>query len=270
MKKYILIFTITVFLLTMTSCVLITPSNLTLPKTIDEVEQMISVVPNCYYELEDVNNTEYEDEIPEGAQMTLIAEASNDFFVGVRFVDEDSLNNAYEKIVLLIEDLIVYEFNKDKNLFKIYSNDCWIYAGSNDFISYFEGKNDYLINKEEILMPLETIEERLKSNNFEVELINISEESKEYQEYGVRLVVLANNPESNDVIALYQMDSIENSTKYREQLTELLKETYYTELLDKLNLEIYHTKSGKYENYVYIGTPNAVAIIKGELLKIGN
>ena len=172
--------------------------------------------------------------------------------------------------MLTISKDIFLSFSKDKNLFKIYSNDCWIYAGSNDFISYFEGKNDYLINKEAILMPLETIEERLKSNNFEVELINISEESKEYQEYGVRLVVLANNTELNEVIVICQMNSIENSTKYREQLTELLKETYYSELLDKLNLEIYHTKSGKYENYVYIGTPNAVAIIKGEHLKIGN
>ena len=270
MKKYSLIFIIILFLLTTTSCVVLVDNNITLPKTIDEVEQMISAVPNCYYELDDVVNTEYVEEAPVGAQITLIAEASNDFFIGVRFVDEDSLKNTYNEIVLLIEDLIVYEFNKDKKLFKIYSNDCWIYTGSSDFVSYFEGKNDEFINQEEIIIPLETIEDRLKNYNFEVNMIDIPVDSKLYKEMGVQKVVLASNTTSSEVITLYQLTTRDNCIRYRDELIDSLEEDYFLELVDELNLDIHHYKYSTYENYVYVGTEKTVAIIKGEYLNIGN
>ena len=70
MKKYYVILIAIITLFIVTSCDLNSNKNLVLPKTIEEVETLIKAVPNCYYEIEDVSSTEYDEEVPEGIQMT--------------------------------------------------------------------------------------------------------------------------------------------------------------------------------------------------------
>lgn len=264
MKKYYVILIAIITLFIVTSCDLNSNKNLVLPKTIEEVETLIKVVPNCIYEIEDVINTEYDEEVPEGVQMTLLGSTSKDFFLGVRFLDEESLNNAYDEMKELIEEAIIYEFDQDKDSFKIYSNDLWMYAGSKDFVSYFEGKSDKLLTKEELVVPFDTIETRLKNEGFEVSVTDVLEDSYEYKEYGCRKVIIATNSTSKEVITIYQMTSNENCMEFRSDLIDSLEEKYYDDLLSKLDWEISHTKYGTYANYIYVGTEIASTIIKGE------
>ena len=148
MKKYIIVFIYILMLLIVTSCNLNSNNKLVLPKTVEEVKTLITKIPNCLYEIEDVINTKYEEEIPSGAQITLICSTSKDFFLGVRFLDEESLNNAHDKMMKIFEETITYEFEQDKDYLKVYINDLWMYAGSKDFIEYFEGKSNTLLTKE--------------------------------------------------------------------------------------------------------------------------
>lgn len=139
MKKSSLLFIFILVLLTMVSC----KKNIELPKTIEEVEQIMSSVPESIYDIDDLSETEFEDQesVPEGAEISVIAYANGDFFIGVRFIDEDSLKKGYDKLVILIKENLKSEFNQDESSYTIYDNDCWIYAGSKTFISVFEGKN---------------------------------------------------------------------------------------------------------------------------------
>lgn len=267
MKKYFLTLILGLILLVTTSCNLRGNKNINLPTTIEEVEQIISAVPNCYYEVDDLINDEFVDEenIPEGAEISVIAGKDKEFLIGVRFKDEDSLKKGYDKIVTLIEEVIEYEFEQEKNSYKIYDNDCWIYAGSPDFVAYFEGHNDKFIIQEETLIPFETIETRLKSNNFIIEIIEISKDSREYKEKGILKVILASNSAGNHILTLYQLESSIISNQLREELIDSLYEKYYEEYLDDLGWERpSKVKWGVYENYVYAGTVDAVAIVKGE------
>ena len=70
------------------------------------------------------------------------------FLFRVRFLDEESLNNAHDKMMKIFEETIIYEFEQDKDYLKVYINDLWMYAGSKDFIEYFEGKSNTLLTKE--------------------------------------------------------------------------------------------------------------------------
>ena len=73
-------------LLTLTSCNLNSNNKLVLPKTVEEVKTLITKIPNCLYEIEDVINTKYEEEVPSGAQITLICSTSKDFFLELDFL----------------------------------------------------------------------------------------------------------------------------------------------------------------------------------------
>lgn len=264
MKKYYVILIAIITLFIVTSCDLNSNKNLVLPKTIEEVETLIKAVPNCYYEIEDVSSTEYDEEVPEGIQMTLIGSTSEDFFLGVRFFDEESLNNGYDEMVKQIEEAIIYEFDQDKDSFKIYSNDLWMYAGSKDFVSYFEGKSDKLLTKEELEVSLEKIENRFKNNNYEVTINDLSEDEFEYREYGCRKVIIAVNYTSKEIITIYQMESYKNCSDYKNELMDSLWDEYFDDVCSDLGWEISNVGCWTYANYVYFGTKNAAKVLEGE------
>ncbi len=264
MRRYSLILIITLVLLIITSCDLNSNKNLVLPKTVEEVEVLIKEVPNCYYEIEEIDSDEYGENIPEGVQMSLIGTTIDDFFVGIRFLDEVSLNNGYDKIVEEIEEALYYEFEQEKGSVKIYTNDLWIYAGSKDFVSYFEGESDTLLTKVELEVPLDTIENRLKSNGYDVTINDVSEHDDEYIEYGCRKLIIATNSSSKDIITVYQMESYKNCIDYRNELMDILGDEYFDEVCSDLCWEISTAGCWTYANYVYFGTRNAANILKGE------
>ncbi|MBR2892138.1 MAG: hypothetical protein IKC22_07200 [Bacilli bacterium] len=265
MKKYIITLIIPILLLTTTGCNINGGKNdLVLPKTYEEVEALMLALPYCEYDIDDAINEEFEEEIPEGTHLALVAAMNKEFFIGVSFIDEESLEDGRESMIALIEEVIIYEFEQDVEDFTIYENDCWIYTGTSDFVSYFEGKNNDFVNPEEVFIPLVVIKSRLQAGAFEINIEDVEEDSIEYITYGARKIITAKNSADKELIVLYQVESTTSANKYRSQLIETLEDDYFSVLIDRLGFEINHYSYGTYENYVYVGTDLAISFLKNE------
>lgn len=112
-----------------------------LPKDIEEAEALLKQIPDCDYQIESVED--YYD-APDGALYTIMAEHDNDYdlLLVIKFDSASSARDALDYCEEIIYEAAVYEYGLSSSDIEIKSNGKWIYGGTENFISYFEGKTD--------------------------------------------------------------------------------------------------------------------------------
>lgn len=262
MKKGLMYLFLLLTVFCLTGCNIdIAGGNNKLPSTIDEVNRKFSIISGCVYEVEDIKTTYIEG--VEGATIELIAQIDEEFILGVCFESNSAAKKSYDAIIEPIKESIQYEFNKNPEEFNIKINGCWIYAGTEKIVSYFEGKTESYKPSKVLAQTVEEVVAKFEKNSYEVDFIEFDEDDPEG--IGVKnLIIAGKEKDISEAFIAFQMKSHEKAIEHEEELKETLREGISSEFIEDAGWTIGEINYYVKDCWVYAGTTEAINIFLGE------